>query len=181
MDGPQAYTDKPYCATMIRCGDLVTGYRAIVLRQLLRQAKQDGTTVDIQINPFGLLIRNEDLGLFELPKISSTLSDLIDNLIAKYPKLEDYRVPLERVFTILSKSTKNTTSPFARYSQTTLRRIRLTLPFVDTITMQQIELLDNVPLVYGIKVFDGGFPYIEFFLGNPVSTRAEKRPYSWPT
>jgi len=165
---------------MIRCGDLVTGYRAIALQKLLRQAKLDGTIVDIQMRPFGLLIRREDPESSELTKISSILSNLIDNLISRYPKLEDFRAPLERVFTILSKSTKNSSSPYARYSQSTVRRIRLTLPFIDTICMHQLELLDEVPMVYNIKIFDGGFPYIEFFLGKPSAKSAEKRPYTWP-
>ena len=180
MAGPQAYTDKPYCATMVRCGDLVTGYRAIAVCPLLRQAKLDGTTVDIQLCPFGLLIRHEDRASFELPKISTMLSTLLDNLIERYPKLAEFRVPLDRVFTILSASIKNTSSPSARYGQSSVHRIRMTLPFIDIIYMHQIELLGTTPMVYGIKIFDGGFPYIEFFLGNQSSKTAEKRLYNWP-
>lgn len=178
MDGPQAYTDQAYCASMRRSGDLTTGFRAIVLKKALRTAKQDGTTVDIQLSPFGLLIRREDTDpkLFELPKISNMLSSLIDNLIVKYPKVDEFRAPLERVCTIIStRSNKNT---YARYSQSN-RRVLMTLPSVDTICMHQIELLAEIPSIYGIKIFDSKVPYLEFFLGKP-SISSVKTPYKWP-
>lgn len=179
MSGPQAYTDEVYCTSMRRSGDLTTGFRAITLKKALQTARQQGTTVDIQMSPFGLLIRrdNADRKIFELPTISNMLSSLIDNLIVKYPKLSEFRAPLDRVCIILSN--RSGESVYARYSPST-RRVLMTLPRVNTVCMHQIEMLNEIPMTYGIKIFDSKVPYLEFFLGKPASMLAVKARYQWP-